>query len=465
MTLHFAYGSNMSRALMARRCRGAQAIGTATLPDWRFVINPEGFGSIAPQPGGCVHGVLWRLSARDLAAVNAYESVDPGLYVRRRLAVRCGETQAMALVYMPRPGYIPLVVEAAREWQLPEGYIRSLARWAPSRWRGVRAKDTGEVGQYGAQRDAGGTQAAPEPPARYSNLRVYEGKNFVRRDEVLDKPLIAGRQYSLEVSIGLRPVGVPVVGKVEMIRPLGTPEPADLFVVVVPADEAEWEIYDPIQPLRLPPAGPTEEPATFTLTPKSGPARRRHLLVKIYYRLNLIDSLVFAPFVVPVEGEDSKPQDNEPPLFLMFDGFPERYAEIDSILAPKKLNIAMKRTGANEWRLTAVIVAGREIPVVGYAILSDARMQEIIDDTRTAWYSVVTDDRLYDPEQRAAALAQALAKLAETGSKAWNSLVGAGGIGQALNSIGRMLEDNPPVAGAPVQIICEERGVDFIFPR
>src|SRR5256886_5839830 len=154
MALHFAYGSNMSRGLMATRCRGAEAIGTATLPGWRFVINPEGFGSIARQPGGCVHGVLWRLSARDLAAVNAYESIDSGLYLRRRLAARCGETQAMALVYIarrqgegvPRPGYIPLVVDAAREWQLPEPYIRSPARWAPSRWPGAPAKDTGEVG-------------------------------------------------------------------------------------------------------------------------------------------------------------------------------------------------------------------------------------------------------------------------------------------------------------------------------
>jgi len=154
MALHFAYGSNMSRALMTARCRGAEAIGTATLSGWRFVINPEGFGSIAPRPGGRVHGVLWRLSARDLAAVNAYESIDSGLYVRRRLTVRCGETQAIALVYIarrqgegvPRPGYIPLVVEAAREWRLPEPYIRSVERWAPSRWRGMRAKDTGEVG-------------------------------------------------------------------------------------------------------------------------------------------------------------------------------------------------------------------------------------------------------------------------------------------------------------------------------
>jgi gamma-glutamylcyclotransferase (GGCT)/AIG2-like uncharacterized protein YtfP len=154
MTLHFAYGSNMSRALMQARCPRAEAIGTATLSGWRFVINPEGFGSIAPHPGERVYGVLWRLSARDLAAINAYESVDSGLYVRRHLSVRCGATQAIALVYitrrrgegLPRPGYIPLVVDAAREWQLPEAYIHALARWAPSRWAGARAKDTGEVG-------------------------------------------------------------------------------------------------------------------------------------------------------------------------------------------------------------------------------------------------------------------------------------------------------------------------------
>ena len=154
MTLHFAYGSNMSRELMQARCTRAEAIGTATLSGWRFVINPEGFGSIAPHPGERVYGVLWRLSARDLAAVNAYESVDSGLYVRRQLSVRCGAMQATALVYiarrrgegLPRPGYIPLVVDAAREWQLPEAYIHALARWAPSRWAGARAKDTGEVG-------------------------------------------------------------------------------------------------------------------------------------------------------------------------------------------------------------------------------------------------------------------------------------------------------------------------------
>jgi hypothetical protein len=154
MTLHFAYGSNMSRALMQVRCPSARALGPGTLAGWRFTITPDGVGSIAPQPDAVVLGVLWRLTPRDLAAINAYESLDSGLYVRRLLPVRQGVRRAAALVYIarrtgegtPRPGYISLVVEAAREWSFPEPYIRSLRRWSPSSWRGARAKDTGDVG-------------------------------------------------------------------------------------------------------------------------------------------------------------------------------------------------------------------------------------------------------------------------------------------------------------------------------
>ena len=76
MTLHFAYGSNMSRVLMNARCPGATALGVATLAGWRFVINPDGVGSIAPHPGALLRGVLWRVTLRDLVTLNAYESVD-----------------------------------------------------------------------------------------------------------------------------------------------------------------------------------------------------------------------------------------------------------------------------------------------------------------------------------------------------------------------------------------------------
>jgi len=154
VSLHFAYGSNMSRALMTARCPGATARGVGTLAGWRFVVNPDGVGSLAPEPGGLTYGVLWRVTLRDLAAINAYESVDTALYHRRVLPVQFGSRRLPALTYIarrkgegvPRPGYISLVVAAAREWQLPEAYIGSLARWSPSGWRGVRAKDTGELG-------------------------------------------------------------------------------------------------------------------------------------------------------------------------------------------------------------------------------------------------------------------------------------------------------------------------------
>jgi hypothetical protein len=152
--LHFAYGSNMSRALMGARCPGARALGTATIPGWRFVVNPDGVGSIAPAAGALLHGVLWELGLRHLVAINAYESVDTSLYLRRILPVTHGGRRRPALAYVARregrgrarPGYITMVVEAAREWNLPDDYIRSLQRWSPSGWRGARTKDTGELG-------------------------------------------------------------------------------------------------------------------------------------------------------------------------------------------------------------------------------------------------------------------------------------------------------------------------------
>src|SRR6266849_3207858 len=136
MTLHFAYGSNMSRALMCRRCPGARAIGPARLDGWRFVVTRDGYASVAPAAGGTVHGVAWRLSPRDFAALNAYESLDSGLYLRRVLPVAIGARRKPALVYVapgrgegrPRPGYQELVVAAAREWGLPDAYVRALER-------------------------------------------------------------------------------------------------------------------------------------------------------------------------------------------------------------------------------------------------------------------------------------------------------------------------------------------------
>lgn len=154
MTLYFAYGANMERGAMARRCPGAQALGIAVLPGYRFVINADRYASVVPTPGAAVHGVLWRLTARDLAALNIFESLDSGLYRRMMLTVALGTARRRALVYVgrergrgrPAPGYIARVAQAADDWRLPPRYVGEVRRWAPSALRTARPAETGEIG-------------------------------------------------------------------------------------------------------------------------------------------------------------------------------------------------------------------------------------------------------------------------------------------------------------------------------
>ena len=152
--LYFAYGSNMDESAMQARCPMARAVGPARLDGYRFFIGVDGWGSVRPSPGGVVHGVLWHVTPRDLAALHAYEWLDQGLYDVRRLPVRTGSRTALATIYLlrrrqtgrPKPGYAELCAAAARQWNLPERYVRSIERWSVSRWTGARAVDAGAGG-------------------------------------------------------------------------------------------------------------------------------------------------------------------------------------------------------------------------------------------------------------------------------------------------------------------------------
>jgi cation transport regulator ChaC len=151
--LYFAYGSNMDRAAMQQRCPGAHALGPAVLGGWRFFIGAKGWGSVDPASGHVVHGVLWRLTPRDRATLHTYELLHKGHYDVRTLPVlfRTGRVPAMTYVLrrrvpgQPMPGYIELVVSAARDWGLPESYIASIARRSPSRWTGRRGAKVGAL--------------------------------------------------------------------------------------------------------------------------------------------------------------------------------------------------------------------------------------------------------------------------------------------------------------------------------
>ena len=154
--LHFAYGSNMHRAVMRRHAPAARPLHPARLEGYRFVITMDGYASLAPDRSRCVHGLLWRLTARDRVTLDLWENIANGLYRAEMLPVRDAGGRRRVLVYVarqrplgrPRPGYMEIVVKAARALQLPADYVASLEEWLPQRPLGPghrRLEDLGEV--------------------------------------------------------------------------------------------------------------------------------------------------------------------------------------------------------------------------------------------------------------------------------------------------------------------------------
>lgn len=140
MMLYFAYGSNMHRPVMRRHAPAATPLGVAELPGHRFIITTDGYASVEPSAGQSVHGVLWRITPRDRATLDAWENVAAGLYRAATVSVRRGGRPQLALIYFARPGpegrprrgYMELVIQAARQWKFPQAYIDSLRRWLPA---------------------------------------------------------------------------------------------------------------------------------------------------------------------------------------------------------------------------------------------------------------------------------------------------------------------------------------------
>jgi hypothetical protein len=152
--LHFAYGSNMHRALMRKHAPAATPIGVAQLANYRFFITADGYASVEPVRAQTVYGMLWRLTPRDRVTLDAWENIAGGLYRAETIPVHCKGRYRPALVYVarprppgqPKPGYMEIVVTAARQLELPADYIKSLEQWLPKRPLGAGHRKLGEFG-------------------------------------------------------------------------------------------------------------------------------------------------------------------------------------------------------------------------------------------------------------------------------------------------------------------------------
>lgn len=139
MPLYFAYGANMDRTAMRKRCPDTKSLGPATLPGRRLFVAESGYASVRPHAGAVVHGVAWRLAWRDVPALDEFEEVAAGLYSKRYLPIRIAGHVRSALVYVgrhggsgrPAQGYMEAVVAAAEDWRLPANHLKQLRHWLP----------------------------------------------------------------------------------------------------------------------------------------------------------------------------------------------------------------------------------------------------------------------------------------------------------------------------------------------
>ena len=138
MPLYFAYGSNMDAGAMARLCPRSKALGLARLERHRLAVMREGWLTAVRAPTSAVHGVLWDLALSDIPALDRYEGVAQGLYVKLTQPVIAERGPKRAIVYFgansgpgaARPAYLAEVLAAARSWPRPAEGVEALERLA-----------------------------------------------------------------------------------------------------------------------------------------------------------------------------------------------------------------------------------------------------------------------------------------------------------------------------------------------
>lgn len=146
---YFAYGSNLDWSQMRERCPSAQFVCKAMFKAHRLAFtrsSKKGFGvaDVVHENEKDVWGVVYQISEVDIGQLDKYEGFKPGRtrdensYVREERHVYAdGDTERPLLVSVyianrednpppPNYKYKMLILNGAKFWHLPEGYIQEL---------------------------------------------------------------------------------------------------------------------------------------------------------------------------------------------------------------------------------------------------------------------------------------------------------------------------------------------------
>jgi len=119
---YLAYGSNLNKAQMARRCPDAVPIGTGRINHYGLVFR-RGVLTIEPSYDEYVPVGVWKISKEDEKSLDRYEGV-PRFYRKETVPIVLNKTDEVvdALYYVMNPGFPIDVPSMSYMWTCTQGY-------------------------------------------------------------------------------------------------------------------------------------------------------------------------------------------------------------------------------------------------------------------------------------------------------------------------------------------------------
>lgn len=117
--LYIAYGSNLNIVDMAKRCPGAQLIGSAELKNHELLFR--GHANVEPREGGSVPVGVWEIGPENEKRLDWYEGY-PSYYGKETVEVELNSGPASAMVYIMQPGRRPSLPDPDYVIIIEEGY-------------------------------------------------------------------------------------------------------------------------------------------------------------------------------------------------------------------------------------------------------------------------------------------------------------------------------------------------------
>ena len=135
---YFAYGSNLNKAQMAKRCPDSEPLYLGNLENMRFIINSRGVASVAPERNSSVRGLIWKISPKDEKNLDRYEGVAHNLYTKEKLKIVSEGQTTFALVYKavddtlgrPRLGYLETILQGIEDTSSDKKWYSEVKSWA-----------------------------------------------------------------------------------------------------------------------------------------------------------------------------------------------------------------------------------------------------------------------------------------------------------------------------------------------